>query len=86
MHASTVTQQMYGVEAAKRDLAHVKKFPGRSIKVHACNQNVRVIKNSGPYNSMMDRLKEVEEDIGVLKKYALGPFSLPRPHILFGLL
>ena len=48
---------MYGVEAAKRDLEHIIKI---SRKEHqsprACNKNARVIKNSGPYNSMMDRL------------------------------
>ena len=42
---------IYGVEAAKRDLTYI---PGRSIKVHACNKNVRIIKNSGPCNSMID--------------------------------
>ena len=43
---------LYGVVAAN-DLEYI---PGRSIKVDACNLNVRVITNSGHCNSMMDRL------------------------------
>ena len=59
-----------------------------------CNKNVRVIKNSGPCNPMMDRLisSVYERSCSVslnmkyfenLKKYALGPFSLPRPQGIF---
>ena len=47
----------------KRVLTHIIKF---SSKVHACSKSVRVIKNSGPCNSMMDRL--ISEDIGVSLK------------------
>ena len=44
------TPALFGVVAAKRDLANV---PGMSIKVDACNKDVHAIENSGHCNSMM---------------------------------
>ena len=45
----------YGIEAARRDLAHIIKI-SRKEQSPRVQKNVRVIKNSGPCNSMMDRL------------------------------
>ena len=44
-----------GVVAAKKDLVHIIKNFQEGTLVHACNQNVCVITNSGHCNSMMDK-------------------------------
>ena len=83
-YISQKRNETYGVEAAKRDLAHIIKISRKEHQSAPCNKNVRVIKNSGPNNSMMNSCRGHRCLFAYgenLKKYALGPFSLPRPHI-----